>query len=52
MREGEIRETLRATTRRASKASTCRASKAATVTLKEILSEMGREGSEKKNETI
>lgn len=44
MREGKIRETVRATT--------CRDSKATTVTLKEILSEMGREDPEKKNETI
>lgn len=44
MREGKIRETLRATT--------CRATNATTVTLKEILSEMGREDSEQKNETI
>lgn len=44
MREGKIGETLRATI--------CRASKVTTVTLKEILSEMGREDSEKKNETI
>lgn len=33
-------------------ATTCRASKATTVTLKEILSEIGREDSGKKNETI